>query len=129
MYYQPMLVRPVVSIAPFSLPIPAGDPGGKTIAFGEFLAIPAARSLTRRGEPIDIGGRAFDLLIALLRRRGTIVTKQEIMRQVWPSTVVDEGNLRFQMAALRKLLGNDRDMIKTVSGRGYVLIDDRRLLG
>jgi DNA-binding winged helix-turn-helix (wHTH) protein len=93
------------------------------IEFGVFVALPAARTLLRMGRPIDIGGRAFDLLLVLLRARGTIVAKDEIVRQVWPSTFVDESNLRFQMATLRKVLGDARAMIKTVTGRGYLFVD------
>jgi DNA-binding winged helix-turn-helix (wHTH) protein len=78
-----------------------------------------------RGIPVQIGGRAFDLLMTLLRSRGTLLGKDEIIRQVWPETFVDEINLRFQMTMLRKLLGEDRDLIKTVTGRGYLLIDDQ----
>ena len=94
------------------------------IAFRQFQVLPAARTLLLRGMPVEIGGRAFDLLMVLLRSRGDIVSREEIMRQVWPSTIVDEGNLRFQMAMLRKALGADRDMIKTVTGRGYLFVAD-----
>lgn len=95
------------------------------LTFGDFVALPAARALLHKGRPVDIGGRAFDLLLVLLRARGAIISKEEIMREVWPSTYVDEGNLRFQMAMLRKALGASRDMIKTVTGRGYLLVDER----
>ena len=94
----------------------------RPIGFGEFLAIPASRSLLHRGVPVELGGRAFDLLIVLLRSRGTLVTRNEIVHYVWPSTIVDESNLRFQMACLRKALGAARDYIKTVPGRGYLFI-------
>ncbi|MBC9034444.1 winged helix-turn-helix domain-containing protein [Sphingomonas sp. JC676] len=77
-----------------------------------------------RGAPVEIGSRAFDLLIVLLRSRGEIVSKEEIVRRVWPSTTVDESNLRFQMTVLRRVLGKDRDRIKTVPGRGYLFVDD-----
>jgi DNA-binding winged helix-turn-helix (wHTH) protein len=97
---------------------------GKPIGFGEFIALPAARTLTRRGKTVALGGRAFDLLIVLLRSRGALVTREEIIRYVWPSTTVDESNLRFQMACLRKALGAARDYIKTVPGRGYLFIGD-----
>jgi DNA-binding winged helix-turn-helix (wHTH) protein len=96
----------------------------RPIVFGEFLAVPAARKLMFRGAPVEIGSRAFDLLIVLLRSRGEIVSKEEIVRRVWPSTTVDESNLRFQMTVLRKALGEDRDRIKTVPGRGYLFVDD-----
>jgi DNA-binding winged helix-turn-helix (wHTH) protein len=97
----------------------------RPIAFRQFVAVPAARALLCRGIPVQIGGRAFDLLMTLLRSRGTLLGKDEIIRQVWPETFVDEINLRFQMTMLRKLLGEDRDLIKTVTGRGYLLIDDQ----
>lgn len=91
------------------------------MAFGRYVAFPAARTLLCGGIPVCLGGRAFDLLVLLLASRGTLVSKQAIMRHVWPSTIVDESNLRFQMAALRKALGSDRDLIKTIPGRGYLL--------
>ena len=97
----------------------------RPISFRHFVLVPATRTLLHRGRPVEIGGRAFDLLLVLLRARGAIVSKAEIMRHVWPSIFVDEGNLRFQMAMLRKALGEDRDLIKTVTGRGYLVIDER----
>jgi hypothetical protein len=60
----------------------------------------------------------------LAQARGTLVTKEAIIRQVWPSTIVEESNLRFQMACVRKALGRDRDLIKTIPGRGYLLAAD-----
>lgn len=96
----------------------------KPIAFRHFVALPSARTLLLRGMPVELGGRAFDLLLVLLRARGTIVGKDQLMREVWPDIFVDHGNLRFQMATLRKALGEDRDLIKTVTGRGYLLIDE-----
>jgi DNA-binding winged helix-turn-helix (wHTH) protein len=98
--------------------------GRRPIGFGHFVALPAARTLLLKGVPVEIGGRAFDLLMVLLRSRGEVVGKEEIVRQVWPTTIVDEGNLRFQMAVLRKALGADRDRIKTVTGRGYLFVAD-----
>ena len=94
----------------------------RPIAFGEFLAIPASRTLLRNGAPVDLGGRAFDLLIVLLTARGTVVMRETIVRYVWPSTIVEESNLRFQVACLRKALGEARGCIKTVQGRGYLFV-------
>jgi DNA-binding winged helix-turn-helix (wHTH) protein len=62
----------------------------------------------------------FDILTVLLRSRGCIVGKREIVKAVWPTTTVEESNLRFQVAQLRKALGRDQDLIKTVPGRGYL---------
>ena len=89
--------------------------------FGRFCAVPCARQLLADGRPVRLGGRAFDLLVLLLNARGTVVSKDEIVNCVWPSISVEESNLRFQIAALRRVLGKDRDLIKTVSGRGYLL--------
>ena len=100
-----------------------------TLRFGTFEVLPGARSLLSSGLPVEIGGRAFDLLMALLERAGEIVSKDMIMRRVWPTTTVDESNLRFQMTCLRKILGAEGRRIKTVPGRGYIFIaaDERAL--
>jgi DNA-binding winged helix-turn-helix (wHTH) protein len=90
------------------------------IRFRRFSLLPRARQLLADGRPVELGSRALDLLIALLRAPGTLVTKDEIVNHVWPSTRVEESNLRVQMAALRRALGKDRDVIKTIPGRGYV---------
>lgn len=124
---SPSRWAPALPAFPAFPPAARPAPGGREpIVFRHFTILPAARALLRRGRPVAIGGRAFDLLLVLLRARGAIVGKEEIIRQVWPSTFVDEGNLRFQMAMLRKALGEDRDMIKTVTGRGYLLVDEPR---
>jgi DNA-binding response OmpR family regulator len=92
----------------------------ETVRFRRFHVVPSERRLLCDGRPVEIGGRAFDLLLILLNSRGMLVTKDEIVNYVWPSTVVDESNLRFQMASLRKALGEDRDVIKTIPRRGYL---------
>ena len=94
----------------------------RPIAFDEFLVLPESRTLLCKGAPVQLGGRAFDLLMVLLQSRGTVVTREAIVRYVWPSTIVEESNLRFQVACLRKALGAARDCIKSVQGRGYLLV-------
>lgn len=94
------------------------------IRFRGFAVFPRERSVLRDGRPIDLGSRAFDLLMVLLRSRGEVVTKSQIVEHVWPSTIVDDSNLRFQMACLRRALGVDRDVIKTIQGRGYLIAVD-----
>jgi hypothetical protein len=96
----------------------------RAMCFGGFRVIPGARTLTLHHRAVPLGSRAFDLLVVLLRSRGRLVTKEEIVRDVWPSTFVDESNLRFQMAVLRKALGCERDRIKTIPGRGYLFAAD-----
>ena len=72
-----------------------------------------------------LGGRAFDLLIALVDHGQEVISKDELMKRVWPDTFIEEANLRVHIAALRKLLGDevagDR-YIGTVAGRGYHFI-------
>jgi predicted ATPase/DNA-binding winged helix-turn-helix (wHTH) protein len=97
------------------------------IAFGDYLLEPTRRLLTRRGIRVPLGDRAFDILVALVERRGRVVTKQELFAAVWPETTVDESNLRVQIAALRKALrdkGRRSQIIAAVAGRGYVFIGE-----
>ena len=94
------------------------------LRFRGYSILSGSRQLLADGSPVPIGSRAFDLLVVLAEARGTVVTKEAIFRQVWPSTIVEESNLRFQMACLRKALGRDRDVIKTITGRGYLLAAD-----
>jgi DNA-binding winged helix-turn-helix (wHTH) protein len=66
-----------------------------------------------------LGTRAFELLLALLEANGSLLTKQELLVRVWPGVVVAEENLKVQISALRRALGEDRDFIRTEFGRGY----------
>src|SRR5580693_9588826 len=94
----------------------------EVLSFGPFSLFAAERLLKKADKPIPLGGRAFDILIALLERAGEVVTYKELLSTVWPDVTVEEANLRFQMAALRKALGDGRDgarYISNISGRGY----------
>jgi predicted ATPase/DNA-binding winged helix-turn-helix (wHTH) protein len=73
---------------------------------------------------VVLGGRAFDILVALIERRGTVVRKDELIGLVWPGRIVEENTLEAQMSAVRRALGEDRDLVRTVSGRGYQFIGD-----
>jgi TolB-like protein len=85
---------------------------------GEFEVRPAERRvLSRAGEAVPLGARAFDLLLALIERRDRVVGKDELLALVWPGVVVEENNLTVQVSALRKVLGTEA--IATVPGRGY----------
>ena len=75
------------------------------------------RSLVAGDQPLKLGSRAFDLLLALIERRDRTVSKNELLEVVWPHLVVEENNLQVQVNALRKLLGHHA--ITTVPGRGY----------
>jgi len=88
-----------------------------SMRFGRFELQPGERRLLVDGVPAVIGGRAFDLLLALAERPGKLVGKHALMDIVWPGLVVQENNLAAQVSALRKVLGGD--LIATVPGRGY----------
>ena len=77
------------------------------------------RKLLVDGVPVHLGGRAFDLLVALADPAGRVTHKDELLQAVWPGRVVEENRLQVLISALRKLLG--ADAIRTVSGRGYLL--------
>jgi predicted ATPase/DNA-binding winged helix-turn-helix (wHTH) protein len=80
------------------------------------------RILRRRNEILEIGSRAFDILVTIASASGRIVTKDEMMASVWPTTVVEENNIHVHLSALRKVLGADGKLIVTVPGRGYRLV-------
>jgi predicted ATPase/DNA-binding winged helix-turn-helix (wHTH) protein len=85
--------------------------------FQPFRLLPAQRRLLRADVPVKLGGRAFDLLVALVERRDRVVSKNDLIDICWPRVVVEEGNLQVQVNTLRKLLGHPA--IATVPGFGY----------
>jgi DNA-binding winged helix-turn-helix (wHTH) protein len=89
------------------------------LAFGRFRVLLRRRQLLADGVPVEMGTRAFDLLLVLLEADGSLVTKNELLSRAWPGIVVAEDNLKVQVSALRKALGADRDLIQTEFGRGY----------
>jgi len=86
-------------------------------SFGHFELLPERRSLLAGGQPVRVGGRAFDVLAALVERHDRVVGKHELMELAWPRLVVEDNNLNVQIVMLRKLLGHPA--IATVPGRGY----------
>lgn len=97
------------------------------MAFGPFRLLPRQRLLLEAGKPIPVGSRAFDLLIALLERPGELLRKEELITRVWSSTHVVEGNLKFQVAALRRALRDGQDgrrYLETNPGQGYRFVAD-----
>ena len=98
-----------------------------SLRFGSFQLSPERRELLYRGAPVELGSRALDLLLALVNGRGQLLTKDRLMDEVWPGTVVDENNLPAQVSALRKVLGADPELarcLQTVPGRGYRFVAD-----
>src|SRR6266566_6282939 len=94
------------------------------VAFGRFLVLPHRRELLADGQPVKLGGRAFDVLLALIEARGAVVTKDALMTRVWADRIVEENAVQSQMSAVRMALGADRDLVRTVSGRGYQFIGE-----
>src|SRR5271170_1300550 len=95
---------------------------------GRFQVLPHRRELLADGRPIKLGARAFDVLMALIEARGAVIGKDTLMARVWPDRVVEENNLQAHIVALRKALGPDRHLIRTVSGRGYQFTGEIRIL-
>jgi predicted ATPase/DNA-binding winged helix-turn-helix (wHTH) protein len=89
------------------------------IVFGRFRLLPHRRELLADGRPVKLGGRAFDVLMTLIEAHGAVVSKNALMARVWPDRIVEENNLQLQISALRAVFGADRNLIRTVSGRGY----------
>ncbi|MFS2158449.1 winged helix-turn-helix domain-containing protein [Pseudomonas sp. Pseusp122] len=92
------------------------------ISLGQVHVSLELRDLFKNGLPLRIGTRAFDILELLVNCPGRLVSKDEILQRVWPDTVVEENNLQVHISALRKALGADRDLIRTIPGRGYMLM-------
>jgi predicted ATPase/DNA-binding winged helix-turn-helix (wHTH) protein len=94
----------------------------QVITFGSFQLHPRQTLLLEDDQPVRLGSRAFDILVALVERPGEVVNKAELIARVWPNTVVEETNLRYQIASLRKALGDGQGparYIKNIAGRGY----------
>jgi DNA-binding winged helix-turn-helix (wHTH) protein len=95
---------------------------GEALGFRRFRVLLRQRQLLVDGVPVELGTRAFDLLLVLLEAAGSLVTKEELMSRVWPGVVVSKENIKHQVSVLRKALGADRDIIHTEFGRGYRFI-------
>jgi predicted ATPase/DNA-binding winged helix-turn-helix (wHTH) protein len=96
--------------------------GEPVILFGPYRLLAAQRLLLEGDKPVRLGSRAFDILIALVERAGEVVGKDELIARAWPETFVEEANLKIQVSALRRALGDgqgDNRYIATVVGRGY----------
>ena len=93
--------------------------------FGPFRMNVGQRLLTREGDAISLPPKATDILLLLLQNAGELVEKDDLMREVWPDSFVEEGNLTQNIFTLRRALGDNRSnarFIETVTGRGYRLI-------
>src|SRR5712691_9587786 len=95
---------------------------GQAISFGPFRLLAAQRLLLEGDQPVRLGSRAFDILATLLERPGEVIGKDDLKSRTWPNTFVDDANLKIQVSALRRTLGDGqggRRYIATIPGRGY----------
>ena len=96
--------------------------GPACFSFGPFQLIPTQRLLLDGEKPLRLGSRALDILIALVERRGELVSKEELMARVWPKMFVEPANLTVHVAAVRRVLGDGRNgnrYLVNIPGRGY----------
>jgi predicted ATPase/DNA-binding winged helix-turn-helix (wHTH) protein len=98
---------------------------GHAISFGPYRLLAARRLLFEGDRPVRLGSRAFDILAALVEGAGEVVSKEQLIARAWPKTFVEELNLRIQINALRRALGDGQSgnrYIITVKGRGYSFV-------
>jgi TolB-like protein/DNA-binding winged helix-turn-helix (wHTH) protein/Tfp pilus assembly protein PilF len=97
--------------------------------FGPFRVDQLRRVLLRDDNPVRLPAKAFEILLVLLEEKGRLVEKDELMRRVWPDSVVEENNLTVNMSALRRSLNEspgEHRYVVTVPGRGYQFVADVR---
>jgi TolB-like protein/DNA-binding winged helix-turn-helix (wHTH) protein/Tfp pilus assembly protein PilF len=101
------------------------SPSRHVYAFGPYRLDQPEHRLLRDGQTIPLSPKAFDLLVALVSRAGHLVTKEQLLQEVWPATFVEEANLSYTVSLLRKALGDEREpyrYVETVPKRGYRFI-------
>jgi predicted ATPase/DNA-binding winged helix-turn-helix (wHTH) protein len=101
------------------------SPSATRLRFGPFELNVGERTLKKANQAISLGGRAYDILIALLENAGESVTKSELIAKAWPDVTVEEGSLRVHLSALRKALGDGQfgnKYIANIQGHGYSFI-------
>jgi DNA-binding winged helix-turn-helix (wHTH) protein/predicted Zn-dependent protease len=105
---------------------------GEVFEFGEFRIDPLDRTLRRHESPVALQRRAFDVLLYLVRNPGRVVTKDELLKNVWSDAFVDENNLSQSISVLRKALDDhpgDNTYITTLPGRGYQFVAPVKVVG
>src|SRR5579875_650552 len=99
--------------------------------FGPFRVDPDKELLLRDDEAIPLAPKAFQVLLVLVRHSKQVVTKDDLMKIIWPDTFVEEANLTRNIFLLRKALGEspqDHQYIVTVPGRGYRFAEDMQFV-
>ena len=101
------------------------SPSRHVYAFGPYRLDQPEHRLLRDEQTIPLSPKAFDLLVALVSRAGHLVSKEQLLQEVWPGTFVEEANLSYTVSLLRKALGDEREpyrYVETVPKRGYRFI-------
>jgi DNA-binding winged helix-turn-helix (wHTH) protein/Tfp pilus assembly protein PilF len=105
------------------------DPSQPSYVFGSFLLDTGKRLLLRNGEPVSLAPKVLDLLVTLIEHRERVLTKDELLKELWGDTIVEEGGLTRNVSVLRKILGekpDDHQFIVTVPARGYRFVAEVR---
>lgn len=102
------------------------SPVDRTYSLGRWLIDCRRRELRCNNVTVPIGSRAFDILEKLVGCAGLVVTKDDLIGSVWSGLTVEDNALQVHVSAVRKALGEDRNLLKTVSGRGYTLAGNWR---
>ncbi len=104
---------------------------GRIFQFGEFQLDVRARSLRRGKTIVPVNSRAFDVLLYLVQNSGNVLTREELLKNVWAESFVDENSLAQSVSALRRALDEkpgDNNFIVTLPGRGYQFVSPVRVL-
>jgi DNA-binding winged helix-turn-helix (wHTH) protein/Tol biopolymer transport system component len=98
------------------------NPSAARLQFGDVTVVPGERLVLRKGQPVALTPKAFDLLLFLAENPGRLLTKEQMMQAVWADTAVEEANLAYHVFAIRKALGDTAEkgqLIETVPKSGY----------
>jgi DNA-binding winged helix-turn-helix (wHTH) protein len=117
--------RPGIRLLMRSAYYPTATTAGRSFPFGPFRLLATERLLEKVDERLALGGRAFDILIALVERDGEVVRQREPISRVWSHVTVEEANLRVHSTYHRKALGDGRGSaryIGNIPGRGYCFV-------
>src|SRR3984885_9151644 len=98
-----------------------GSRDDEAVLFGNYRIFPELKLLLKNGNKVDLTARAFDVLWVLIKARGEVVTKDELIEQVWAGLIVEESNLQAHISTIRRALKQDRSFLSTDFGRGYRL--------
>ncbi|WP_341315369.1 winged helix-turn-helix domain-containing protein [Paraburkholderia sp. IMGN_8] len=92
------------------------------IRIGNLTVLPDRREVLVDGAPVELSYRAMEVLLILIEANGALVTKDELMDRVWPTTIVEDNNLYVHICRIRKVMDEHRKLLICAPGRGYRLL-------